>query len=172
MNNFKIFIAFLACVTIHCTSIGENHKNQKGSIGLGASMWVYSNDEVGASSALIFNTKGPYSWGVEPLFITDQNKVRIGAWSYYRANFEAKNSRYVSSYTELGLKYVETNGDTKYFKKHLWLTSGIGVNIKLNKIDQMGTSFGMMIDPYWVIDPSRKSYIGYVRVSLLLNELF
>lgn len=171
LYNFRIFIAIFTCVTVTGTGMGVNSISRKGPRGLETSIWVYSNEEIGTSAALIFN-KSPYSWGLGPLFITDQDNVRIGAWSFYRVNFEAKNTRYVSSYTELGLKYSETKGDAKYFKKHLWLTCGIGINIKLNKVDQIGTSFGMMIEPFWVSDPSRKFYTGYVRFSYLLNELF
>lgn len=139
-------------------------------VGLQSSMWTYSHNEIGGTVSLLFN-KNPYTYGVAPLFITDDDNVRLGVWTFCRASFASKNSKLVSSFVEMGLKYAETNGGTNRFRANAWLNYGTGINIKVNRVDQIGVSFGALIDPFAVNDTSRKLYLGYIRLSYTLNGL-
>jgi hypothetical protein len=140
-------------------------------ISFESGMNIYSAGEIGYYPAIELRGKGLGSLVVGPLFITDENILRLGGTLGFRQDVPSALGVGGNAFIEFGMQYFEIKNGTKHFRKTFLFIEGIGLKMDVRH-DAVIVFMGAGIDFGGPFVKDKLGFAGILRVSFLLNELY
>lgn len=173
---YKVCFTMTFLIFSYVTSTGQIDTTDKTttSFGLELGGLIYSNNELGAFTGIhMSRSNSILSFVAAPLFITENDIIRLGGMFSVRSNVTPKGENYgVYTFTEFGVQYFEIRNTSGHYQKTILFITGLNLAMYYKSNQALYFHFGAGIDfggPFVKYQPG---FTGIVRTSFLISDIF